>query len=40
MNNYRSTSFTTPFGGMKHSGLGREGGVDAIKAYLQEKASG
>lgn len=38
VNNYRSTSFTTPFGGMKHSGLGREGGVDAIKAYLQEKS--
>ncbi len=38
VNNYRSTSFTTPFGGYKDSGLGREGGVDAIKAYLQEKS--
>lgn len=38
VNNYRSTSFTTPFGGMKHSGLGREGGVEAIKSYLQEKS--
>lgn len=38
VNNYRSTSFTTPFGGYKDSGLGREGGVDAVKDYLQEKS--
>jgi aldehyde dehydrogenase (NAD+) len=38
VNNYRSTSFTTPFGGYKRSGLGREGGVEAIKEYLQQKS--
>jgi len=38
VNNYRSTSFTTPFGGYKRSGLGREGGVEAIKEYLQTKS--
>ncbi|MFG1298376.1 aldehyde dehydrogenase [Xanthobacter sp. V3C-3] len=38
VNNYRSTSFATPFGGYKRSGLGREGGVEAIKEYLQTKS--
>lgn len=38
VNNYRATSFATPFGGYKRSGLGREGGVDAIKEYLQTKS--
>ncbi|CAH1692667.1 (Z)-2-((N-methylformamido)methylene)-5-hydroxybutyrolactone dehydrogenase [Hyphomicrobiales bacterium] len=38
VNNYRSTSYATPFGGYKRSGLGREGGVDAIKEYLQVKS--
>jgi aldehyde dehydrogenase (NAD+) len=38
VNNYRSTSFASPFGGYKHSGVGREGGVDAIKEYLQTKS--
>lgn len=38
VNNYRATSFTTPFGGYKRSGLGREGGVEAIKEYLQTKS--
>ncbi len=38
VNNYRSTSFTTPFGGYKHSGIGREGGTEAIKEYLQAKS--
>ncbi len=38
VNNYRSTSFATPFGGYKMSGLGREGGVEAIKEYLQVKS--
>lgn len=38
INNYRATSFTTPFGGYKDSGLGREGGMDAIKEYLQVKS--
>ena len=38
VNNYRATSFATPFGGYKRSGLGREGGVEAIKEYLQTKS--
>jgi aldehyde dehydrogenase (NAD+) len=38
VNNYRSTSFMTPFGGYKRSGLGREGGTEAIKEYLQQKS--
>ena len=38
VNNYRATSFTTPFGGYKRSGLGREGGIEAIKEYLQTKS--
>lgn len=38
VNNYRSTSFAVPFGGYKRSGLGREGGVEAMKEYLQVKS--
>ncbi|MCJ2131297.1 aldehyde dehydrogenase [Methylobacterium sp. E-045] len=38
VNNYRATSFTTPFGGYKHSGIGREGGTEAIREYLQAKS--
>jgi aldehyde dehydrogenase (NAD+) len=37
VNNYRATSFTAPFGGMKRSGVGRESGVDAIREYLETK---
>lgn len=38
VNTYRSTSYTTPFGGTKNSGLGRENGMEAIKEYLQPKS--
>jgi len=38
VNTYRSTSFTTPFGGYKASGLGRENGLEGIKEYLQTKS--
>lgn len=38
VNNYRSTSYTTPFGGYKDSGIGREGGVAMVKSYLQTKS--
>ncbi|MGR4872361.1 aldehyde dehydrogenase [Variovorax sp. LARHSF232] len=38
INNYRSTSFATPFGGYKDSGLGREGGVEAVKEFLEVKS--
>jgi (Z)-2-((N-methylformamido)methylene)-5-hydroxybutyrolactone dehydrogenase len=37
VNNYRATSFTSPFGGYKDSGIGRESGIDAIKEYLETK---
>lgn len=38
VNTYRAVSFTSPFGGYKRSGLGRESGIDAIKEYLQVKS--
>ncbi|WP_420556140.1 aldehyde dehydrogenase [Roseovarius sp.] len=38
VNNYRSTSYTTPFGGYKHSGIGREGGLDAVREFLETKS--
>jgi len=38
INNYRSTSFTTPFGGYKDSGMGREGGMDAVREFLETKS--
>jgi (Z)-2-((N-methylformamido)methylene)-5-hydroxybutyrolactone dehydrogenase len=37
VNNYRATSFTSPFGGFKDSGIGRESGTEAIKEYLETK---
>ena len=38
VNTYRAVSYTSPFGGMKRSGLGRESGLDAIKAFCQVKS--
>ena len=38
VNSYRVVSFMSPFGGYKHSGLGRENGVEAIREYLQTKS--
>jgi aldehyde dehydrogenase (NAD+) len=38
VNTYRAVSYTSPFGGYKRSGLGRESGLDAIKEYLQVKS--
>lgn len=38
INNYRSTSYTTPFGGFKDSGIGREGGIEAVKDYMEAKS--
>ena len=38
INNYRSTSYTTPFGGYKHSGIGREGGIESVKEYMETKS--
>ncbi len=37
VNNYRATSFTSPFGGYKDSGIGRESGVEAMKEFLTTK---
>lgn len=38
VNTYRDVSYTTPFGGYKKSGIGRENGVAGIREYLQTKA--
>jgi len=38
VNNYRSTSTTSPFGGFKMSGIGREGGMAGIKEYMETKS--
>jgi betaine-aldehyde dehydrogenase len=37
VNSYSSVRITTPFGGVKHSGLGRELGPHALHAYTEEK---
>ena len=37
VNNYRATSFTSPFGGFKESGIGRESGMQAVREYLETK---
>ena len=38
INNYRKTSYATPFGGYQQSGLGRENGPDALLDYTEEKS--
>jgi len=38
INTYRATSYMSPFGGYKRSGIGRESGLTAIREYLQEKS--
>ena len=38
VNTYRAVSFTSPFGGYKRSGEGRESGKEAIKEFLQVKS--
>ncbi len=37
LNTYQILSPTAPFGGYKHSGIGRELGPDALEAYLETK---
>ncbi len=37
INMYRTISFMTPFGGYKHSGIGRENGAEAIRSFQQTK---
>lgn len=36
--NYTPMDFAVPFGGMKHSGNGREGGVEGLEEYLEAKS--
>jgi len=38
VNTYGAVSYTSPFGGYKRSGLGRESGIDAIYEFLQVKS--
>ncbi|MFF6804146.1 aldehyde dehydrogenase family protein [Streptomyces sp. NPDC012616] len=38
VNTYRAVSYLTPFGGFKDSGIGRENGIGAITAYLEDKS--
>lgn len=38
INTYRDISYTTPFGGYKMSGIGRENGLEGIREYIQTKA--
>jgi len=38
INNYRSSSYATPFGGVKQSGIGREGGVESVKEFMEAKS--
>ena len=38
VNAYRVVSYLAPFGGFKHSGIGRENGIDAIREYLEPKS--
>ncbi|MEM8687356.1 MAG: aldehyde dehydrogenase [Pseudomonadota bacterium] len=38
VNTYRAVSYTSPFGGYKRSGLGRESGMGAIKDFMQVKS--
>ncbi|MEM7469248.1 MAG: aldehyde dehydrogenase family protein, partial [Pseudomonadota bacterium] len=38
VNTYRAVSFTSPFGGYKQSGLGRENGIEGMKEFMQTKS--
>ena len=40
INDINPTSAAAPFGGMKDSGLGREGGHEGITEYLETKLGG
>lgn len=38
VNSYRVVSYEMPYGGFGHSGVGRENGLEALDAYLEDKA--
>jgi aldehyde dehydrogenase (NAD+) len=38
INTYRQVSISTPFGGVKASGLGREKGIEGMRAYMAQKS--
>jgi aldehyde dehydrogenase (NAD+) len=38
INNYRKVSYSSPFGGYKHSGIGRENGYNVMNEYTQVKS--
>ena len=38
VNTYRRLHPSLPYGGVKQSGLGREGGLDALRAYTRVKS--
>ncbi len=38
VNTYRAVSYMMPFGGVKHSGIGRESGIESIRGYLETKS--
>jgi succinate-semialdehyde dehydrogenase/glutarate-semialdehyde dehydrogenase len=40
INDINPTAAAAPFGGMKESGLGREGGREGIAEYLETKLGG
>lgn len=39
VNTYRAVSYMMPFGGMKHSGIGRESGMASIEEFLETKST-
>lgn len=38
VNTYRAVSYTSPFGGTKRSGIGRESGMESVGEFLQTKS--
>ena len=38
VNTYRQVSISTPFGGVKASGVGREKGIEGMRAYMAQKS--
>ena len=39
INSYAMAASEAPFGGTNHSGMGREGGIEGIRDYLDVKSS-